>query len=79
LDLAYPDAVGISMLFREGATLDEVAREGSFPHKTISFSVIGKVIDVLAKAGYELVLYVTPTPKLPDHHSLAVAVQGVVQ
>jgi len=30
-------------------------------------------------AGYELVLYITPTPKLPDHHSLAVAVSGTVQ
>ncbi len=79
LDLAYPDAVGISTLFRQGATLDELAREGAFPHRKISFSVIGKIVAELATVGYELVLFITPTPKLPDHHSLAVAVTGSVQ
>jgi hypothetical protein len=79
LDLTYPDAVGISTLVREGATLDELAREGAFPHKKISFSVIGKIVEELGKVGYEPVLYRTPTPKLPDHHSLAVAMKGIVQ
>jgi hypothetical protein len=71
--------MGISTLFREGATLDELAHEGAFPHKKISFSVIGRLVQELGFAGYELILYITPTPRLPDHHSLAVAVAGVVQ
>jgi hypothetical protein len=79
IDLAYPDTVGISTLFREGATLDELAREGAFPHKKISFSVVGKLVEELSIVGYDLVLYIAPTPKLPDHHSLAVAVGGIVQ
>jgi len=79
LDLKYPDALGISTLFRRGATLDELAREGAFPHRKISFSVLGRIVQVLAIAGFELVLFVTPTPRLPDHHSLAVAVSGVLQ
>jgi hypothetical protein len=79
IDLAYPDTVGISTLFREGATLDELAREGAFPHRKISFSVVGKIIEELGAIGFELVLYITPTPRLPDHHSLAVAVGGIVQ
>jgi hypothetical protein len=74
--LNYPDAVGISTLFREGATLDDLAREGAFPHRKLSFSVIGKIMGELAKARYELVLFSTPTPDLPDHHSLAVAYIG---
>lgn len=78
IDLTYPDAVGISTLFREGATLDELAREGAFPHRKISFSVLGKIIEELRAVGHELVLFITPTPKLPDHHSLAVAANGVV-
>jgi hypothetical protein len=77
----FPDAPGISVLFRPGATLDELAREGAFPHNRISFSVIGKIIEELAAVGYELVLFVTPTPALglPDHHSLAVERAGVVE
>jgi len=80
-DPAYPDAVGISTLFRAGATLDELAREGSFPHKKISFSVIGKMMNALASVGYDLVLFVTPAPNLglPDHHSLAVSRNGMLQ
>jgi hypothetical protein len=71
-DPSYPDAVGLSVLFRRGATLDELAREGLFPHRKLSFSFIGPLIQALAVVGYEPILYVTPTPDLPDHHSLAV-------
>jgi hypothetical protein len=71
-DPAYPDAVGLSVLFRRGATLDELAREGLFPHRKLSFSLIGPLLQALAIVGYEPILYVTPTPDLPDHHSLAV-------
>lgn len=77
----FPDAPGISVLFRPGATLDELARDGAFPHKRISFSVVGKIMEELGTAGYQLVLFVTPDPEhgLPDHHSLAVAVGGTVE
>jgi len=79
LDPQYPDAVGMSTLFRVGATLDELAREGAYPHKKISFSVVGALMSELDAVGYDLVLFVTPTPKLPDHHSLAVSLNGVVE
>lgn len=73
LDLAYPDALGLSVLFRLGATLDELAREGQYPHaKALSTQIVA----ALAAVGYATVLYVTPTPDLPDHHSLAVAARG---
>lgn len=72
-DATYPTAIGISTLFRPGATLDELAREGSFRNAKISYSLVGRLIAELSAAGYDLVLYVTPTPALPDHHTLAVA------
>ncbi len=72
-DPNYPDTIGFSTLFRQGATLDELAREGAFPHRKISFSVIGKIREELQQSGYEVVLFVTPTPKYPDHHALAVS------
>ena len=76
VDATYPDTIGISTLFRPGATLDELAREGSFRNAKISYSLVGRIITELSAVGYELVLYVTPTPALPDHHALAVAQSG---
>lgn len=78
VDATYPDTIGISTLFSPGATLDELAREGSFRNAKISYSIIGRILAELSTAGYELVLYVTPTPALPDHHALAVARGGQV-
>ena len=78
VDASYPDTIGISTLFRPGATFDELAREGSFRNAQISFSIVGRIIAELAAVGYELVLYMTPTAALPDHHSLAVGQGGTV-
>ena len=76
VDATYPDALGISTLFRPGATLDELAREGSFPNAKISYSIVGRIIAELSAVGFEPVLYITPTDTLPDHHSLAIARRG---
>lgn len=76
LDLAYPDALGLSVLFRLGATLDELAREGQYPHAKLSHAPTTLIVASLAAVGYSPVLFVTPTPDLPDHHSLAVAGLG---
>lgn len=78
VDATYPDTIGISTLFRPDATLDELAREGSFPNAKISYSIVGRITAELTASGYELVLYVTPTAVMPDHHSLAVARRGQV-
>ena len=75
-DLAYPDAIGASVLFRLGATLDELAREGQFPHAKLSHAPTTLIVASLAVVGYAPVLFVTPTVDLPDHHSLAVAALG---
>jgi hypothetical protein len=72
VDAAYPNTIGISTLFRPGATLDELAREGSFPNAKTSYSIVGRIIAEPTAIGYEPALFVTPTAALPDHHSLAV-------
>lgn len=76
LDLAYPDALGLSVLFRLGVTLDELAREGQYPHAKLSHALSTQIVAALAVVGYAPVLYVTPTPDLLDHHSLAIAALG---
>lgn len=70
---------GVSVLFRPGATFDELAREGQFPNARLSYGPVAAVRGTLAAAGYELALYVTPSVDLPDHHTLAVALAGVIQ
>jgi len=66
----------MSVVFRPGATLDQLARQGAFPHRKLSFSVIGRIKEELKNVGYEPVLFATPTSDLPDHHSLAIARVG---
>ena len=79
-DTLYPGIAGLSTLFRPGASLDELAREGAFPHAKLSYSVIGRGKGELASAGFSMILYRTPNPAacLPDHHTLAVAQTSVV-
>lgn len=78
-DRVYADVVGLSTVFREGASLDELARTAQFPHPRISWSVVGRIIEELRLVGYEIVLYITPTTLLADHHTLAIARAGVVE
>lgn len=70
---------GISVLFRPGATFDELAREGQFLNARLSYGPIAAIHSALAAVGYEPVLYVTPSLDLPDHHTLAVALASVIQ
>lgn len=76
----YPDVrAGLSCLFRPGASLDELAREGSFRNPKLSVAIVQHLIAELAAAGRELVLYVTPVASYPDHHTLVVARGGVLE
>jgi len=80
-DPDYPGLVGLSTLFRPGASLDQLARAGAhvFRHRKLSYSVIARVQQEFGAVGYELVLYVTPNAQLADHHTLAVARAGSIQ
>lgn len=76
----YPDVrAGLSCLFRPGASLDELAREGSYRNPKLSVAIVQRLIRELATVGCELVLYVTPVADYPDHHTLVVARGGVIE
>ena len=76
----YPDlSVGLSCLFRPGATFDALAQEGSYPNARLSVTVIQRLVDELGAIGCELALYITPVPRFPDHHTLVVTRAGVIE
>jgi hypothetical protein len=81
IDDDYDNVVGISVLFRIDANVTALAKEGNFPHKRLSISFISKIKEELSKIGCELVLFITPMPdlNLPDHHTLAIRRQGVIE
>src|SRR6185437_12341004 len=77
---SYPDlSVGLSCLFRPGASFDELAHEGSYPNARLSVTVIQRLVDELSAIGCELALYITPVPRFPDHHTLVVTRAGVIE
>ena len=53
-------------------TYDQLAQRNPIFNKRLSLSVIGTVKDALRQIGCGMVLYVTPSHDLPDHHTLAV-------
>jgi hypothetical protein len=76
----YPDVhAGLSCLFRPGASLDELAREGAYRNPRISVAIVQRLVVELAADGFELTLYRTPVAGYPDHHTLAVARNGIVE
>jgi len=77
----FPGATGLSCLFRPGASLDDLAHEGSYPNPKLSYTTIGQLVNELASVGigYTPVLFVTPTRTYPDHHTLAIARHGVIE
>jgi hypothetical protein len=78
-DPRYPNVFGLSTVFRQGASLDELARAAHFPHGKIGYSVIARIQQELAVVGYELVLFITPTVRYADHHTLGIMKNGQVQ
>ena len=74
--MSFSDVQGLSVVFRERASLDELARAARLPYPNLSYSVVSLLRVALRAAGFEMVLYVTPSRRLPDHHMLAVAMGG---
>lgn len=76
----YPDVTaGLSCWFRPGASLDELAREGAYRNTKLSVAIVQRLIMELRQAGFDLLLYITPVPGYPDHHTLAVARDGTIE
>jgi len=65
--------------FRVGASLDELARTAAFPNRKIGYTTSGVLAQELATIGCVPVLFVTPTSLLPDHHTLAIARNGIIE
>jgi hypothetical protein len=67
----YSDVqAGLSCLFRPGASLDELAQEGSYRNAKLSVTIIQRLINELATIGCAPTLYMTPVVSYPDHHTL---------
>lgn len=79
-DANHPDVIGLSVVFHPGDTYTGLAQRNSFRHQKLSFNTVGAIQQALGRAGFGLILYVTPDlPLLPDHHTLAVAINGLVR
>lgn len=78
-DSHHPDVHGLSVVFHQGASLDALARTAHFPHRKISYSVVSRVQHELVTVGYEMVLFITPSARNLDHHTLAVAQNGLIE
>lgn len=67
---------GLSVLVNanpaQPATYDQLAQRNPIFNRKLSVSVIGAVTGALHRAGYGMVLYVTSSNDLPDHHTLAI-------
>jgi hypothetical protein len=80
IDQQYnPPIYGLSTVFRQGARVTELANAAAYPNKSLSVSIINALVRELAVVKHKLILYITPDPRLPDHHTLAVAQNGVPQ
>ena len=76
----YPDVrAGLSCLFRPGASLDELAREGAYRNPKLSVAIVQRLVSELGRARYQLRLYVTPIQGYPDHHTLVVVRNGITR
>jgi len=76
----YPDVrAGLSCLFRPGASLDALAREGAYRNSKLSVAIVQRLVTELGQVGYHPMLYVTPVQGYPDHHTLVVVRAGIIQ
>jgi hypothetical protein len=72
IDQQYnPPIYGLSTVFRQGARVSKLAKAAAYPNNAL--------VRELAIVKHELILYITPDPRLPDHHTLAVAQNGAPQ
>ena len=78
---SYTDLkVGLSCLFRPGASFDDLAREGFFPNARLSTASVQQLVSELATIGCEPALYATPViPRYPNHHTLVFFRGGMLE
>lgn len=76
-DPDYAGVSGISVVFHPGDDLDQLTVAAQFPHGSVSYATVQALRTALHAVGYELVLYITPNPLIPYHHTLGVT-QGTI-
>lgn len=76
-----PGVYGLSVVFHQGYTLDQLAMAAHFPNGSISYSVIASIRSELAalKMGYDMVMWKTPSNMYVDHHTLGITRNGQIE
>jgi hypothetical protein len=67
-----PIAPSVDLTAISPLTEDELAKTAHFPHNKIGYSIIAQLQQELGSVGYEMILFITPTPRYSDHHTLGV-------
>ena len=79
--IGRPGVFGLSVVFHQGFDLDTLAKTAHFPNGKIGYSIIAHIQEELANlnAGYALVLFITPTRRYVDHHTLGITRNGQIE
>jgi nitrate reductase NapAB chaperone NapD len=76
-----PGVYGLSVVFHQGYTLDQLVKAASFPNGSISYSMIARIRAELAALGmgYDMVLWKTHSNTYVDHHTLGITRNGLME
>lgn len=79
--IGRPGVFGLSVIFHQGFDLDALAKAAHFPNGRIGYSVIAHIQEELANlnADYAMLLFITPTRRYVDHHTLAITCNGQIE
>lgn len=79
--IGRPGVFGLSVIFHLGYNFDTLARAAQFPNGKIGYSVIAHIQDELTDVqnGYAIVLFITPTRRYADHHTLGITRNGQIE
>lgn len=71
--------VGLSCLFRPGASINDLAIEGNYPNPSLSVTTAHRLMTELGKIQCSMELYMTPVAMYPDHHTLVFLRNAVLE
>ena len=79
--IGRPGVFGLSVVFHQGYDVDALAKAAHFPNGKIGYSVIAHIQDELAnlQGEYAMVLFITPTRRYADHHTLGITRSGQIE
>ena len=79
--IGRPGVFGLSVVFHQGFDLDALAKAASYPNGKIAYSIIARIQEELANlnAGLAMILFITPTKRFADHHTLGITCNGQIE